>query len=350
MKLQGKIWQKNITSNINFIKNSIKFNKDFIISKNKKKYAAIIAAGPSLDKDIENLKKYSNFLSIVATDTSFPVLLENQIVPDFVVSIDAQIFSHEHFIINWKKFGNQIREKTVFVLDFCCNSSLTKKLVEQNCNILFFKSGHPLAEKICEQIENQIEKKNCNADNTKFLSLTNGRGTVTSTCFSFCEKMNFENVIFFGADFSFFQNKPYCKSTYLEKNWLSSSSKIESQELQNTKLMYRGKVDKIKNSNIYTTQLLEEYKNEQIRMIEKSDIKNVFCSSENPNNMTLNVLKYDNLSYFQKHDNKYDLKYDNKSLLKYDIKYDINYDILPNFVFLPLKAWQKAKNIESNKT
>ena len=52
--------------------------------------AVIVAAGPSLKKNVKELKNIFGHAIIFATDRSVGVLDENGIVPDFIVSIDAR--------------------------------------------------------------------------------------------------------------------------------------------------------------------------------------------------------------------------------------------------------------------
>ncbi|MDD7415995.1 MAG: DUF115 domain-containing protein [Spirochaetales bacterium] len=308
----GKIWQKNIIYNSNYCNGQKYIHK---ITKT----ACIVAAGPSLDKSIDFIKKNLNQLTIIATDTTLPTLLSNQIFPEFVVSIDAQIFSHEHFVCNLSK----LYEKTTFLMDICADSSTVRKLSRKNAKIIFFKSGHPLA--------NYCEEKS----SSTFMTLSTGRGTVTSACFSFCEYCNFKECIFIGADFSYQDYKPYCKGTYLEKKFVNCSNRLNSIENQYDNLMYRTEL--IENGDgFYTTKLLSEYKEIQSQMSEKSSIK---------------VLKYDKSVIIN-------TKYDNKLDIKYDINYDkiielSNPDINPNvfnkidddYALLPYKAWLNSKQI-----
>lgn len=62
------------------VKNIFEFFKDIP--------AVVVAAGPSLSKNIAYLKRVQNNFLIVAVDTALKVLLQNEIEPHFVVSID----------------------------------------------------------------------------------------------------------------------------------------------------------------------------------------------------------------------------------------------------------------------
>ena len=323
----GKIWMHNILENTNYlIKN--KFHKNFEIDNNKT--AVVIGAGPSLEESIKFLKENNDNIFIISTDTSYPTLLKHKIIPQVVVSIDAQIFSREHFI----GINKEIIKNTIFLFDLCANSSIVKKL--KNENILFFTNGHPLC--------NYIEEKS----NVKFLRLNSGRGTVTSVACDFATKCNFENIILLGTDFSFYSNKPYTKGTYLENQFLNQSNRIKNLETQYTNLMLRTQIFKNNEGN-FTTKLLDEYKLYQEKMIHNST-SNFYVENKNCNPMNLQIFD-SNI--------KTSLKTDEKKFLNQTIKKDIFeqlYSELSNvnnsndfekiYPILPLLAWGKNKKID----
>ncbi len=59
--------------------------------------AIVVAAGPSLEKNIDQLKEAQNSFLIIATDTSFHPLLKRGIVPHFVVTVDPTELNTRHF-------------------------------------------------------------------------------------------------------------------------------------------------------------------------------------------------------------------------------------------------------------
>ena len=50
--------------------------------------AIIVSTGPSLDKQLETLKKFAPYVSIMSVDASYPILARNGIKPDYVTSIE----------------------------------------------------------------------------------------------------------------------------------------------------------------------------------------------------------------------------------------------------------------------
>lgn len=242
----GKIWQNNIIKN--FYYNSK--NQNYSVDINKNCY--VIAAGPSLDKNIQILKNDNNSF-VISTDTAYTILNKNQIIPDVVVSLDGQNISEKHFI-------EKLDKKTVFILDYCSNPNITKKIIKNHNKIIFSNSNHPLI--------NYLESF---LDNKSSIKLDSGSGTVTISAFNFALLCGFKNIYILGADFSFFDNKPYAKSTYLDSIYSENVSKLNNMESQYIKLMLRTKT--IKNDeNFLTTEILNNYKKSLIELLNQKKI------------------------------------------------------------------------------
>lgn len=50
--------------------------------------AIIVSTGPSLDKQLNTLKKFAPYVSIISVDASYPILARHDIKPDYVMSIE----------------------------------------------------------------------------------------------------------------------------------------------------------------------------------------------------------------------------------------------------------------------
>jgi hypothetical protein len=133
----GKIWHKNILKNIHLFSKITKQRlfatlDDFDLQKT----AAIIGASPILDEDIKILKNNREDFFIFSTDTSFQVLEQHGIKPDAVVTLDGQTISAKHF---------HCKPDSILIADFCSNSSIVEKFLDNNCKIALTNSGHPLS-------------------------------------------------------------------------------------------------------------------------------------------------------------------------------------------------------------
>lgn len=90
------LFLENLVSNIYKINNSTPLNS--YIDANKNIPAIIVSAGPSLDKNMQTMIKYKDYLDkffIIAGNRTLGSLIKNNIIPDLVVSIDPQYVTYE---------------------------------------------------------------------------------------------------------------------------------------------------------------------------------------------------------------------------------------------------------------
>ncbi|MCQ2240604.1 motility associated factor glycosyltransferase family protein [Treponema sp.] len=218
----GKHWHRNILSNLQFISRESLANKPILIPEGKTR-AAVIAAGPTLDTSIGELKKQKSFTFIVSTDTAYGTLLSHGIIPDAVVSVDAQQISSEHFL------GIE-KTETIFVFDLSSNPEIIHLVHEKGNKIFFIGSNHPLTALVKEELEIPLTES--------------GSGTVTIAAADWARQQNFREIEFFGADFAYSNGKPYCRGTYLEKKFNSTSCRTSSSEKLYSSLMFRTELEK----------------------------------------------------------------------------------------------------------
>lgn len=250
----GKLWQRNILLNLKFI--SEHNNKNFFsanIEQDKiKKTAAIVAAGPTLDFSIEEIKHGDFF--VISTDTAFGTLLQNSIIPDAVINIDAQHISSEHFFCTKKE------TKTIFIFDLCSNPESVNLVCNKKNKIQFCINQHPLS---------LLATKNMDVK-----KIESGAGTVTIAAADWAKSCGFQKLKFFGADFSYSFGKPYTKGTYLEKQFFSKSDRFISAEEKYVALMFRTELEKIPGKeNSFTTEVLMRYKKSLDEWTEKNSFK-----------------------------------------------------------------------------
>ncbi|EGK7562340.1 motility associated factor glycosyltransferase family protein [Campylobacter coli] len=81
-----------------------------LIKKRSKKgdTAIIVSTGPSLDKQLQILKKYSQNAAIFCADSSYSILYENDIKPDYVLSLERVPLTSEFFNTEVREFDKDI--------------------------------------------------------------------------------------------------------------------------------------------------------------------------------------------------------------------------------------------------
>lgn len=243
----GLIWQNNIYNNLKILSEL----KPAKIKIDSSKTAAIIAAGPSLDKTIEKLVKNREKYFIIATDTAYSSLLKRNIISDAVLSIDGQNISETHFIASQN-------DKTVFIFDLQANYNAVNHIKRYTDKIIFTKSGHPFSD-LAELTQNR----------KIFTKLNSGGGTVTIGAIDFARQAGFKNIEVFGADFSYINSKPYTSATYLDTLYRKNESKLKPAENQFTNLLYRTPVttENTNGCSVIKTEILDLYKKTFIEWI-----------------------------------------------------------------------------------
>lgn len=264
----GKILQANILNNLKLLNQTpcVNYNPDTT------KTALVIAAGPSLDHQIDYIKKNRDSFFIIATDTAFLSLNKNNIFCDCAVSLDGQTISCNHFLNT-----NNIKN-TLFIFDLSASFSAAKNLVDKGCSVLFSKNSHPFSNYANDFCNNSL------------ISLESGAGTVTIGALDFAIKTGFKKIKILGADFSYPNNKAYTKSTYLDDLYSLKSNRIISTEKQFSALMFRTPL--IESDNIKTTEVLLSYKNSLLNFLKERQIEYSYTdfiyTLENPLSASIN--------------------------------------------------------------
>ncbi len=168
--------------------------------------AIITAAGPSLEDHIEEIRERQKTSTLIATDTTAPALLEYNIKPDIIISIDCQHISYYHFL-------KDIPKDIPLVLDIAS----PRKLSTMFDTVYFFTSGHPFGQYI-------------NKNYKSFPSLNTSGGSVTHAALSLADALNAREIHLYGADFSYPLGKSYSRGTYIYDFFNKTCSKTRSLE------------------------------------------------------------------------------------------------------------------------
>ena len=241
----GKIWQRNIIQNLQLC-SSVKNGKlvDFFNSSfPTQKEAYIAGAGPSLENDFEILKNNREQFFVIATDTAYHALCEQDIHCDVVISVDAQAISRSHFM-------SKRNYETVFAFDLCANSTPIKKVINTN-PVLFFKSNHPL----CTYADLFANKA---TGQDYFPTIESSGGTVTLAALNFAKLAQFSTIRTGGCDFCYSKGKTYAKGIYMDAIFNAESTMFETSENNFCKILYRTPLIPLPD-NSYTTDVLQIY-------------------------------------------------------------------------------------------
>ncbi len=143
--------------------------------------AIIVAAGPSLDKNIDLLKEAKGKAFIIATDTAVRHLIKHDIMPDVMVTLDA------------KKPADYISDPIVQNIPMFCALTCNHQIMDfhKGMKIWFYTGG--FLEKIMEQYG-------------KTFPTYNPGGSVATASFAIAVALNMDRIVLIGQDLAYSGN------------------------------------------------------------------------------------------------------------------------------------------------
>lgn len=145
--------------------------------------AIIVSTGPSLTKQLPLLKKYANKATIIAADSSYPILYKHDIKPDYVLSLERIPLTSEFFNNNFGDFDKNI----VFICVALTHPNTVKYLNIKKANFMLIPRPTLFSKYI----------------NLKKYAYLGYGGSVAHMCFELCTKLNFKNIILIGQDLAY---------------------------------------------------------------------------------------------------------------------------------------------------
>lgn len=196
---QNKIMDLNTTKQLSkfWVENTIKnaFTKqthypiNILENKFKGKTALILGAGPSLNDNIEKIKKYRDKFVIFAVHRTLETLKNSGITPDFCVIIDANWVNEA--ITKDADYLKQIN----FISDIKADSFV--KTINANHHFTYYSKNSIYSEKL----------QSLCAD---YIRVLETGGTSTICAYRSAKFMGFKNIIFAGIDLVFKNDTAYC--------------------------------------------------------------------------------------------------------------------------------------------
>jgi len=189
-KLVRKATNKSVTHQI--LCNAL-INMPLTSSKNKwedyehlyhNKPALLISTGPSLNKQLETIKKYQEYFVVIAVDPAVPILKKMDIVPDFVLTIDPRKRPY------WEQ--DELHDDTTYVVEIgaCPDGawSHTKKYL--------MTTGHKQVYSFIKDLGGEI-------------GLIATGGSVSTNAFSLAKHMGCNPIVMVGQDLAWTEGKDH---------------------------------------------------------------------------------------------------------------------------------------------
>lgn len=153
--------------------------------------AILVAAGPSLDKNVEELKRAKGKAFIIAVDSAIRVLVKHDIMPDMTVTIDPR--KANHYL-----YQDERIRKIPVLLSF---NVVTSTVMTHQGKRFYFYVDYPVANQIWEKYG-------------KHYIRIETAGSVANDAFSFIYHVGFKNIILIGQDLAYTGNKIHSQDSY----------------------------------------------------------------------------------------------------------------------------------------
>lgn len=223
----GKLWSNNCKKNAKYI-NQLEF-----INIYKNKFMdipfVIVAAGPTLQKNLINLKKLydskktkNKEVIIVCVETALKILLKNKINPDFIILTDPQFWAYKHIA------GAQAPESVLIT-----ELSTYPSVFRFNCKkIVLCASQFPNGK--------EIEQKA--GFSTEQIGDLGSGGSVASCCWNFAVFAGAKQIYLMGLDLSFPGGQTHIKGSSAEQTWHTKSNRLANSDKFTTELLHNANV------------------------------------------------------------------------------------------------------------
>ena len=179
--------------------------------------AIVVAAGPSLARNVDQLAQWTDRAVVVAVQTVFRNLLARGMPPHFVTSLDYNDVSMQFFR------GITDAKRTILVAE-----------PKATWHVPDYYPGrkHMLPHKLCEDLLRDVNPKR---DRLK------GGSTVAHLCFYLAEYLGCDPIIFLGQDLSFTEGLYYSPGMPIERMWQPELNRFNTLEMKQWERVVRNR-------------------------------------------------------------------------------------------------------------
>jgi hypothetical protein len=210
----------------------------------------VVAAGPSLEQDLRDLRKVRDRCVIASSDTALPLLLESGIRPHFVVTGDPQVISYSHFYLCRKLLRGP--DPVCLVSDVTASPLVMPLFGKNHVQI---NTGSPLSDMLPER-----------------QPLIRMGGSITAGAFFFLLGLGIRKVFFTGQDYGGLFDQTHCRGTIYDHYLLRMNSRLMTANSRQVRMHFPGSVRQETGAGpVWTTPLLVSYREWLKSEIERLD-------------------------------------------------------------------------------
>jgi hypothetical protein len=221
----GELWVRNLLSNLDL------FIASPGVRAGEKRFtripAVVLAAGPSLEEVLPDLKGLRERCLIVAVDTSYRFCRYQGVEPDFLITVDPQYWNSRH--LDWLP-----RAGTVLVSESSAHPRIFRLGGREKEELYFVSSFFPLG----AYIEQLIGKR----------GLIGAGGSVATTAWDFCRYLGCSPICMAGLDLGFPGKRTHAKGAFFEESMHGCSSRFFPAEQMNFEYLHQAQPTALANN------------------------------------------------------------------------------------------------------
>lgn len=262
--------------------------------------AILVSAGPSLRSQCEFIKENRDKVFLLACDTALKVLLKFGIIPDGVMTLDAQTHSYFHFL------GEDLSEIPIFA-DFVTSPTLLR-------NFKFKSIIHSLTAKFQVDASGKPYREvtaggDIVTEKLGDIGDVQSGGSVATSAFDILRQMGFSPIYLTGQDLAYTGREIHSTGTHHNEKWLTLINRKKSLEKINEEIVRKRETQYVKACDdgvVLTDYVLGIYKHwfeesakttaleiynisdkgsfiENVKNISLSEAKSIFTAHQNHN-------------------------------------------------------------------
>jgi len=220
----GDLWVRNLLSNLGT------FITSPGIRAGEKRFsdfpALVLAAGPSLDEVIPDLKELRRRCLIVAVDTSYRFCRYQGVEPDFLVTVDPQYWNSRH--LDWLPSSG-----TLLVSESSAHPRIFRLANSREDETYYVSSFFPLG----TYIEELIGKR----------GLIGAGGSVATTAWDLCRFLGCSPIYMAGLDLGFPGKRTHARGAFFEESMHGHSTRFHTAERMNFEYLHQAQPTALKN-------------------------------------------------------------------------------------------------------
>ena len=245
-------WYYNIITNISLsIHPYIGYTHDPIF---KNQTLVICSAGPSLKESLPYLKKNRDKITLLAVDTALLSLVQADIIPDFVHSVDAKI----HNIADFRGISSSIFQQISLLADITLDPQVTNLPWKE---VLFLSTSHPIKQNQEYVLKRTVLQQYLWDNRIRFPETQTG-GSVATSAFYLGIAYQAKKILLVGQDLAYTNNRGHAVGSPYDMEYRLQSSRTNTLEtIHLNKIPFHNKkILAIDQSYTYTDNLLAQFK------------------------------------------------------------------------------------------